>query len=233
MKFRYRLIADVSAEIEWLYLASETYYGEQCIVPLLRELVAETEDVLGLRAVLARQIDEELDHIRRYEALLGGSPCEPSGYHLRFAAYVRTLKHPIEKLFALQALLEGQSLGAVTYRLGALSESPSEATDHVVLRDEEGHTRFGLAFLKTLADRQGPAPSIADLKRISRDVNAIFSAHFKGIVVARIASAASGRRVDEGAIEASPAMRHFRKQAAGLVVTTRAEFLQRYAKALA
>lgn len=233
MKYRYRLISDVPAETEWLYLVSETYYGEQCIVPLLHELQAETDDVEGLRPVLARQIDEELDHIRRYETLLGGSPCTPSGYHLRFAAYVRALRHPIEKLFALQALLEGQSLGAVTYRLGALVESPSEATDHVVLRDEEGHTRFGLAFLKALSERQRPAPTVADLKRISRDVNAIFAEHFQGDVVATIASAAACRPVDGAAIEQSAAMRHFRRGAAALVVATRSEFLQRYIKALA
>lgn len=225
--FTMRMIPECSAEQEWVYLLSETYRGELAIIPLLEELLNSENFPKHLNALIHQQIDEEVDHVKRYESLLGSSATCGSGYHIEFAHYYHNITNPILKLFALQAILEGQSLGAVGYRLSTIENSCSTETDKAVLRDELGHTRFGYAFFKTLV-HQGATCSAEEFRTVSRDCNQIFASHFTGERIAQMMRTTFGVTATTETIDNSTAMKIFKKSAAKTLVETKNEFTKRY-----
>jgi hypothetical protein len=225
--FQFRLIPDATAEQEWLYLVNESYVGEQCIVPLLRELMDAPVEGAGFRRMLQRQIIEEEGHVALYADLLCSRPHESSGYDRALCAYVRALPNTTLKLFALQALLEGIGLGALRYRAAALASSPGDALDRRVQADELRHIHFARAFTKVLVAADGVIPS-ATFDVVARDVNAIFARHFSGAHVSDLMARAYGLDVSASSIDASPGMRRFFWKSLNSQIESKSDFLRHY-----
>lgn len=226
--FRYRLIPNVKPEDEWLYLVNETYVGERCIVPLLQGL-ADLPQVDGaFERMFLRQADEERGHVARYEQLLSSKPLSNSGFDVPFARYVEALPNVTLKLFALQAMLEGVSLGALEYRMSALAASPSARLDREIFADELRHTKFGFAFLRRLREEEGRLPKAA-FAGVAHQINAIFAQHFRGECIARLVreqlatNDACARAIDE-----SPGMRRFFSASTRAIIASKNQFLAAY-----
>ena len=227
IEFAYRMATDVSPEAEWLYLVNETYIGEMCIVPLLEELYALDNAGPAFRRMVARQIDEEQEHVERYRELLRFRPLKGSGYNVPFAAYVRNLPNTTLKMFALQALLEGISLGALRYRTTALSVNPHRDLDARIMDDEERHTKFSYGFFKALIGVDGVI-DLATFDRIAREVNAIFARHFNGAAIAEFFRAELGFPCDAQRIDTSDGMKKFFWKSATSIVENKRQFVNRY-----
>ena len=226
--FRYRLIPSVTPESEWLYLVNETYAGERCIVPLLQALARLPQVDGAFERMFLRQADEELEHVALYEQLLGAERVPSSGYDVPFAHYVGALPNVTLKLFALQAMLEGVSLGALSYRLDALTASPSQQLDWGILADERRHTKFGFAFLRRLREEETKLPRAA-FARVATDINAIFAAHFCGERIARLLQEqGTGRSDCASTIDESPGMRQFFTASTRAVIASKNQFLAAY-----
>jgi hypothetical protein len=227
-QLRYRLIPDVSPETEWFYLVNETYVGELCIVPLLEELYAFDGAGTAFRRMLARQVDEEREHAARYRELLRDEPLPGSGYDVSFAAYARTLPNVTLKIYALQALLEGVSLGALRYRIAALESNPYHALDGRIMEDELRHTQFGYGFMKYLAAVDGTVP-LNRFLAVARDVNHIFAEHFNGLAIARVVRDQMGLPgCSAENIDCSEGMRKFFWKSASSIVDSKSRFLEHY-----
>jgi hypothetical protein len=228
IEFRYRLIPELAPELEWLYLINETYVGEVCIIPLLQDLLGAPIAEPAFRHMIERQIGEEEEHVARYLALLRNRPYPGSGYDVEFTAYVRALPSTTLKVFALQALLEGVSLGALRYRMDALERSPSGVLDPRIYEDELRHTRFAHGFVKHLIAADGLVPR-RDFEYVAREVNAIFARHFCGVRLSMLTLEAYGARGSTAeAIDASEGMRKFTWKSAGAIVECKNQFLRRY-----
>lgn len=227
VEFNYRLLPGASAEQEWLYLINESYIGERCIVPLLGDLLDAPVEGVGFRRMITRQIAEEEEHVARYAELLGDAAGEGSGYDQEFSQYVRALPNTTLKLYALQALLEGVSLGALRYRNQALASGPSQALDRRVQIDEQRHTRFGRAFLEVLCRADGTLPR-ARFDRVAKEVNAIFARHFNGARLALLMRNVFGVDMAAEQIDASPGMKKFRIESVHSLLESKAEFLGDY-----
>ncbi len=227
-EFQHRLIPDVSSSIEWLYLVNETYIGEACIVPLLEEIYDTCDAGPAFRKMIGRQLEEEEEHVERYRELLCQKPLRGSGYDVEFAAYVRALPCLTLKIYALQALLEGISLGALRYRAAALVENPHAALDQRILDDELRHTQFAHGFFKQLIAADGlVAPATFD--RVARDVNGVFARHFNGAKIAAFLSAELGLSgVTAESIDQSAGKKKFFWKSTTSIVASKNQFVERY-----
>lgn len=218
----------ISEDLEWVYLVQETLAGERCILPLLEGLVGDMRLPEGLRKVLRLQMDEEADHVQRYERIFGGKNYLGSGYEVDFADFVNGTHSLSLKLFSLQAILESISLGALKYRLSAFTESPSQLDDVQILADEEGHVRFGMAFLGHLQDIEGSF-SAQHFHDIAHKANGIFARHFNGQAISDfMARNFAKKNVSSLAIEQSAGMKVFRGLSARTIVSVKNEFIRRY-----
>jgi hypothetical protein len=226
-----RLIESLPEEHEWRYLLHETLIGERCIVPLLEDLAQDLSLHDRLRAILRRQIDEETTHVELYEDLIG-RPLVGDGYAPDLGRYVRALPSTTYKLFAMQAVLESISLAAIRHRLDSVAAHPARAIDERILLDEEGHVRFGYAFLDDLKAQDGVLPA-SDFARVAHEVNGIFARHFNGDGIVRFfernfAGTLSSRRIDPATVDRSAGMRSFRMKSARAISEQRREFVGRY-----
>jgi hypothetical protein len=227
IELRFRLIPGARAEQEWLYLINESYIGERCIVPLLRALLDAPVEGVGFRRMVARQILEEEEHVARYSELLAGQAACGSGYDRDFAEYVLDLPNTTLKLYALQALLEGISLGALRYRREAVFSAWSDDLDRRVLLDEERHVRFARPFMCALIAADGVVER-QQFDVVAKQVNAIFARHFNGAHLARLMRSTFGRFVSAESIDASIGMKRFYWKSVTSVLATKAEFLGHY-----
>jgi hypothetical protein len=223
-----RLVPDVSAEAEWFYLVNETYIGEVCIIPLLEDLLDAPVDTPAFHRMIGRQIDEEWEHARRYRELLGDRPLPGSGYDRPFSAYVRELPSVTLKLFALQALLEGISLGALRYRSEVITRAPSQGIDQSFIEDEVRHTKFAHGYLKHLVRLDGVVP-VAEFRRVAHEVNAMFAQHFNaGAVLDVLGQLGVTSHLAPVSIQSSPGMKRLSRMSARSIVDVKADFLSRY-----
>ena len=225
---KHRLIEEVTLEQEWIYLVNETLAGERCIVPLLEDLALDQRLPAALREVLKRQIEEETDHVARYEAAFDHYNIRGTGYERAFADFVAKMDSPTLKIFSLQALLESISLGALQYRLETFLRSPSTNDDQQILRDEEGHVRFGLAFLGDLRNIEGTLPN-SSFNAVTKHANQIFARHFQGERISDFVQSNFGiRSIAANRIDSSDGMRTFRRISARNIVKIKSEFMGRY-----
>jgi len=224
----HRLVEKVPLEVEWSYLVNETLAGERCILPLLENLASDMRLPRSLRSLLQQQIAEEADHVARYEALFHGQRFASTGYDKEFSQFVRDIGPITLKLFSLQAILESISLGALTYRRDAFIDSPSEIDDMQILKDEEGHVRFGLAFLGLLREIDG-AIALPDFDEITHASNSIFARHFNGSNIAHFLDTNFAiRTVAASDIDRSPGMKIFKRISTKTIIKIKNEFIHRY-----
>lgn len=225
---RHRLVPGTDPVYEWTYLVNETLAGERCILPLLDDLHGEPLIPQAMRAVIRRQIAEETDHVERYERILAGQRYRSTGYDVEFATYVTGIKSVTLRLFVLQAILESISLGALEYRLASFPASPSRADDELIYRDEQGHVRFGYAFLKNLKVAD-PGVTERDFHEVAKGANAIFARHFNGAKIAQFFSDEFAKKSLCGTeINASDAMNSFRRTSLSSIAKAKREFIRRY-----
>jgi hypothetical protein len=227
LEFNFRLIPGVSAEQEWLYLMDESYAGEQCIVPLLHDLLEAPVESVGFFRMIRRQIVEEQEHVQRYAAILGGLPGPRSGYEQPFTAYVRSLPNTTLKIFCLQALLEGIGLGALRYRSEALARTPAAELDRRLQLDEARHVRFAYAFMRALIATDGVVP-VARFNEVASAINSIFANHFSAASLAAVMYRTFGVVTEPELTVASVGMRRFFHVSVNSVVETKREFLKCY-----
>ena len=230
MSFRanHRLVENVPLEAEWSYLVNETLAGERCILPLLETLASDMRLPRSLRSLLQRQIEEEADHVARYEALFHGRRFASTGYDKEFSQFVRDIGPITLKLFSLQAILESISLGALTYRRDTLIDSPSEVDDIQILKDEEGHVRFGLAFLGLLKEIDGVI-ALGDFDEITHAANKIFARHFDGSNIAHFMDTNFAiKAVSASDIDRSAGMKIFKRTSTKTIIKIKNEFIHRY-----
>ena len=166
------LLFGTTPEQEWVYLMNETFQGELAIIPLLEDIFNFPSINSALRIVLEKQIEEEIDHVKIYGRHLSDYKIKGSNYSSEFSRYYWTLESFTLKLFALQCLLEGASLGALLFRSKAFSQHPSVVDDVQIHLDEVGHTRFGLAFLKAFQREEGLV-GIEKFSEVTADINDI------------------------------------------------------------
>jgi hypothetical protein len=205
----------------------ESYAGEQCIVPLLRELLEAPVESVGFFRMLRRQIVEEEEHVQRYATVLGALPGPRSGYERAFTAYVRSLPNTTLKIFCLQALLEGVGLGALRYRSEALARTPAAELDRRLQLDELRHVRFAYAFMRALIVTDGVIPT-ATFNAVASEVNSIFANHFNAAALATIMQRTFGVAAEPELTSSSVGMRRFFHVSVNSVVETKRGFLQCY-----
>jgi hypothetical protein len=225
--FNFRLAPALSGEQEWLYLMDESYAGEQCIVPLLGDLLSAPVDAVGFSRMIRRQITEEEEHVELYARVLGRQPIARSGYDAELMAYVRGLPNTTLKVFCLQVLLEGIGLGALRYRGQALEHNPCEDLDRRLLLDEARHIRFSHVFLKQLIAADGVI-STATFNTVASQVNAIFARHFAAESLSELMHRSFAARSCPKRIAESVGMKRFFHVSVNTVVETKLDFTRRY-----
>jgi hypothetical protein len=221
-----RLIPEVPTELEWQYLVGETNAGEEAIVPVLEMLTKDMRISNGLKAVLYRQLDEESQHVRMYNHLLG-SYRPTTGYAENFIGFVESLPSLTSKLFVTQTILESISLGALAYRKESFLDSPSADVDLKVTEDEEGHVNFGLAFISELKRLDGCIQS-DDFRQVAREANRIFTRYFNGAAISEFFGEHFDLDVNPFVVENSVGMVHFRRVSAHICAENRVRFFKRY-----
>ena len=230
VKINHSIVPLASAEAEWAYLVNETLEGEKCIVPQLRKLkkhpvVLENK---GLLETLSRQLDEEVEHVRLFNGLIGVERIKGSGYRDQLMAYVDSLPSVTLKLFALQGMLEGYALGALRHRLRVISDSPSERVDAQALYEEIGHVAFSFDHFSYLKNAEGEH-SRQEFKEVSKEVNKIFSQSFKGENIARIFKNSFGIEIEgPHLLDKTDSMAAFQSLSKMSVIQNKNQFLIQY-----
>lgn len=223
-----RIIPGVRPEIEWLFLVNETYAGERIILGLLRDLLKSPFLVGSLREKIEIQLDEEINHVRMYNRLVGKERLSGTGYEDPFSNYISSLPSVSLRLFGLQGMFEGVGLGNLVHRLKYFADSPSQATDTQALREEEGHVSFSHPFFSEVIAVEGVVSREA-FRKVAHDINRIFTESFNGAVIARSFLSPLGiTQIDPSAIETSPGMRVYRANGARLLAQSKREFIHRY-----
>lgn len=222
-----RLIPSISAEEEWEYLVGETLVGERMIVPALAKIVQDQRMPKNLRVLIEGQLQDEVRHLAAYRRFLGGKHVRGSRYDVRLGEYIKTLPTVTHKLFCLQGMLEGISLGALQHRLAHWHGWPATDFDREVLEDEETHVSLSFDHFAELSSQDGIV-SFEDFRRMSSDVNEIFVRTFNGAVISQVIEGATGRWVDAAEVESSDTMKVFKRNSCREIVKNKNEFIKAY-----
>src|SRR5262249_13923141 len=135
------------------------------------------------------------------------------------------------QIFALQALIEGISLGALDYRQQVLEGAPSERADGIVRADELRHVRFSYGFMRDLVERDGVVERAA-FERVTAAVYSLFEESFRPERLDAFVRHAYG--ISDCGVDArpSPGKRMLWSLTLRAVLKNRAAFLNHYERAV-
>ena len=219
------------ANYEWTYLVNETLEGEKCIVPLLREILANPVVKGALADDIKRQLDEEAQHVRLFYGLVGKDRISGSGYRQKLYTYVQSLPNLTLKLFSLQALLEGFALGSLKHRLSLIENSPSQKVDEQAYAEELNHVMFSYKHFGYLKQVEGEVSDF-EFRKTTRDVNSILSGSFNGENLKAKFLENFGVNIENPeSLVPTEGMRQFRETTIKHVIKNKNSFINAYKKA--
>jgi hypothetical protein len=131
------------------------------------------------------------------------------------------------QIFALHAIVEGMSLGALDHRARTFAAAPSAGVDAAVRADEERHVRFAWGYMRDLVELDGPlAPAAFD--EVARQLLGIFATHARPERVAERIRLHHGRIVSPEDLADTPGGRQLRRSCTRAVLAQRTAFVDRY-----
>jgi hypothetical protein len=223
-----RLLPRVAPEVEWHFLMHDMFVGERCGARLLERMSCAASEQRALARMLARQANDERRHVTLYGALLGQRvDGAPPRYECDLERLVDGLPCLTLQIFALQALVEGISLGALEYRKRVLDDAPSQAADAEVWADELRHVRFAYGFMRELIARDGVVPR-TDFEAVTASLFTLFEGSFAAERIGAFVRDAYG--IADAGIDArpSPGKRMLWSATLRTVLKNRTSFLEHY-----
>lgn len=210
-----------------MFLLNETYISECKLCPVLSNLL--NQDVIKgeFRDVIARQYEEELNHIRQYHPLVGVERLTGTGYHVEIFKLIESLPNATLKLFLFQGIVEGFALAAFLYRREVWENSPSWKTDESALKDEYNHVQYSYKFFHQLIKAEG----IIDRKAFvsaARDANIIFKKYSTGEQMAKFFRKNFSLEVNPAEIEKSAGTIHSRELNIKTLIGNKSAFISNY-----
>ncbi len=224
-----QLITDIHQDAEWQYLVGETLIGERMIVQALAKIVRDKSLPSDLLALLEEQLDEEAYHLNEYSRVLGSKSIQGSGYDLDLHHFVDSLPNNTLKLYALQGLLEGISLGALKHRIDHWQDASSFELDKEVYEDEKKHVSLSFDYFDQLIHQEGQF-KLDSFNNITLQVKKIFNKAFNADTISRVIKKMTGVAVNAKKIESNTAMHEFQKLSRQEIIENRDKFLGHYYK---